>query len=84
MGASEEQLDRIDAATHMVIVSVQTPAGLAAGPRMGDPGRRRSSSAQLVGGDIIDIANHQVLDVDAAPRPCPTTRAGPGWPTGSG
>jgi hypothetical protein len=70
MGADDEQLDRITAAREFVILSVQSRPGW---PPAHEWVTRAIAivAAQLVNGDVIDIANHQVLDPDAAASTLP-------------
>lgn len=65
MGASESQLARITAARDIVIVTVQSRPGW---PPAHEWVTRALAIivAELLHGDVIDIANHQVLDTEFA------------------
>lgn len=63
MGATEQQLQRVESATHFVIVTVQSQAGW---PPVHEWITRALATvlAEGLDGDVIDVLNYQVLDVD--------------------
>jgi hypothetical protein len=65
MGATEEQLNRVQSATHFVIVTVQSQAGW---PPVHEWITRALATvlAERFGSDVIDVVNYQVLDVARA------------------
>jgi hypothetical protein len=73
MGASEEQLRRVETATHYVIAVLQSQSGW---PPVHEWMARALAVviAERLGSDIVDVMNYQIIDVETASRTLPDAR----------
>jgi hypothetical protein len=70
MGATEQQLRRVETATHYVVAVLQSQSGW---PPVHEWMARALAIvvAERLGSDVVDVLNYHVLDVDAATRTLP-------------
>ena len=73
MGASEEQLRRVETATHYVVAVLQSQSGW---PPVHEWMARALAVviAERLDSDIVDVMNYQIIDVETANRTLPDAR----------